>query len=278
MTRRFRFTILGSGSSGGVPRIGNIWGQCDPKNPKNRRRRSSALVEVFNGTGKTTVLIDTSPDLREQLLDASVTHLDAVLFTHDHADHTHGIDDLRVLVINNKRRVPVYFDAVTRRSLETRFDYCFRGRGEAGKFSYPAILESHDLTAGDPVTITGAGGPIDFLPFAQTHGDIISLGLRIGGLAFSSDISDVPAQSLPALENLDVWIVDALRYLPHPSHFSVKEALAWIARIAPKRAVLTHLHTDLDYDLLRAELPSSIEPAYDGMVIEWEEVSGQSTS
>ena len=272
MNRRFRFTILGSGSSGGVPRVGNIWGNCHPANQKNRRRRSSALVEVFSETGKTTVLIDTSPDMREQLLDAGIGRLDAVLFTHDHADHTHGIDDLRVLAINNKQRVPVYFDSVTRASLEARFAYCFKGRGEPGKFGYPAILDSHDIQVGEQLIISGAGGAIAFLPFEQTHGDINSLGFRIGDLAFSSDISDVPPASLPALTGLDVWIVDSLRYLPHPSHFSVKEAVAWINRMSPKRAVLTHLHTDLDYDSLKAELPGTIEPAYDGMVIEWDEV------
>ena len=258
-------TILGCGSSGGVPRVGGNWGACDPANSKNRRRRASALVTRRSAEGATNVLIDTSPDMREQLLDAGVGWLDAVLYTHDHADHVHGIDDLRMIAFNGKRRVDAYFTPETRAILEMRFGYCFRA--PAGS-AYPPILNSHELRVNQPVRIAGKGGVIELLPFEQQHGDIVSLGFRIGGLAYSSDISSVLDSSRSALAGLDTWIIDALRYLPHPSHFSVKEALGEIRKFEPKRAILTHLHVDLDYEKLKAELPSGIEPAYDGMVIE----------
>ena len=218
-----RFTILGCGSSGGVPRVGNVWGNCDPTNPKNRRRRCALLVERFGKQGRTTVLVDTPPDLREQLLAARVEHIDATLFTHSHADHTHGIDDLRGMFFITKRRIPIYADAETRRSLESRFDYCFVQK------------------------------PGSFYP---------------GGLAYSPDISGIPEASVGLLQGLDVWIVDALRPAPHPSHFGVGQTLQWIERLAVKRAILTHMTVELDYDALRRELPAHVEPAYDGMVVE----------
>lgn len=259
------FTILGCGSSGGVPRVGGIWGQCDPHEPKNRRRRCSLLVHRFGEKGRTSVLVDTSPDLREQLLDAHVGRVDGVVFTHDHADHTHGIDDLRVLALNSKARVKVYADGPTGESLMARFAYCFRSMPGS---SYPPILEAHFITALQRFEIVGNGGAIPVLPFRQDHGEITSLGFRFGGLAYSPDVSGIPEESLPALANLDVWIIDALRWTPHPSHFSVAQALEWIGRVKPKRAVLTHLHTDLDYQTLRKRLPDHVEPAYDGMIIE----------
>ena len=260
----YRFTILGCGSSGGVPRVGNDWGSCDPANPKNRRRRCAALIERIGSGGTTVVLIDTGPDLREQLLSVRLARLDAVLFTHDHADHTHGIDDLRNIAYRSKQRVPVYVDAETRVSLEGRFGYCFAGK--AGP-NYPPILQAHDIVAPEPITIAGPGGELRILPVPQLHGDIASLGFRVGGLAYSPDISGLPDASVPMLEGLDLWIVDALRYIPHPSHLTVKQTLAWIERLKPKRAILTHLHVDLDYEKLRRELPAHIEPAYDGMVV-----------
>ncbi len=257
------FTILGCGSSGGVPRPGLGWGDCDPKNPKNRRRRTSLLIERRNrATGATRVLVDTCPDLREQLLDASVPWLDGVLFTHAHADHTHGIDDLRALVLHRRRRVDVYLDAMTSQLIRTRFGYCF---ATSPGSKYPPIVNEHRIAAGQPVTIEGEGGPIAALPFLQAHGDISSLGFRFGALAYSCDLSGLSDVSLAALAGLDVWILDALRYKPHPSHFSVAEAIDWIARVKPKRAILTNLHADLDYDRLRRELPSHVEPAFDGM-------------
>lgn len=262
-----RLTILGCGSSGGVPRLGNDWGKCDPENPKNRRLRCAALVERRSARGATTVLVDTGPDIREQLLSVRLRELDAVLYTHDHADHTHGIDDLRVLVYLMKRRINVWFDPVTRDSLLSRFGYCFEtppGR------DYPAILIDNLIDDDTLVQIEGAGGTLQALPVRQSHGNIDSLGFRFGGLAYSPDISDLSPDSAERLEGLDVWIVDALRYNPHPSHFTVKQALAWIERLKPKRAILTHLHNDLDYESLRRELPAHVEPAYDGMVIEFD--------
>jgi phosphoribosyl 1,2-cyclic phosphate phosphodiesterase len=261
----FRFTILGCGSSGGVPRIGAMWGKCDPTNPKNRRRRCALLVERRGPGGVTSVLIDTPPDLREQLLSVRADALDAVLFTHDHADHTHGIDDMRMVAYAMKSRIPCYFDPITRQSLVTRFSYCFET--QAGS-TYPPILLPKTLTPGEPVRIDGAGGPIDALPIRQFHGDIESLAFRFGDVAYSPDVSALPLDSIPLLEDLDIWIVDALRYTPHPSHFSLKEALAHIARLRAKRAVLTHMTGDLDYDALRRELPDHVEPAYDNMTIE----------
>jgi phosphoribosyl 1,2-cyclic phosphate phosphodiesterase len=259
-----RFTILGCGSSGGVPRVGNIWGNCDPANPRNRRRRCSLLVEKFGKGGSTTVLVDTSPDLREQLLTTRVTTLDAVLFTHEHADHTHGIDDLRGFYFNARRRIDIYADTRTRASLMQRFDYCFV---QPPGSSYPAILNARDISPAAPIRIDGAGGTIEAVPIVQEHGDAPSLGFRFGNLAYCPDVGGIPDASVPALRRLDVWIVDALRPAPHPSHFSVKQALAWIERLAPKRAILTHMTFDLDYDALRRELPPHVEPAYDGMAL-----------
>jgi len=254
-------TILGCGSSGGVPRPGLGWGACDPTNPKNRRRRCSLLVERGNSP-RTRVLVDTSPDLREQLLDAQVDWVDGVFYTHEHADHTHGIDDLRALFIHKRRRLDAYMEEATARVLTHRFDYCFVTPPGSG---YPPILNQHRIAPGAPVEIAGEGGPIAVLPFRQDHGDIASLGFRFGPVAYSSDLIDLPADSVALLENLDLWIIDALRERPHPSHLSLEQALAWIARLAPKRAILTNMHADLDYAALKARLPAHVEPAYDGM-------------
>ncbi|HSI39205.1 MAG TPA: MBL fold metallo-hydrolase [Xanthobacteraceae bacterium] len=260
-----RFTILGCGSSGGVPRVGQGWGACDPAEPRNRRRRCSMLVDRLDRNGAATrVLIDTSPDLREQLLGADVQRLDAVLFTHEHADHTHGIDDLRPLALHNRRRVDVFLDSETSAMLHQRFGYCFSTPPGS---EYPPILSEHRFAHGTAITVTGPGGTVEAIPFRQQHGAIIAYGFRVGGLAYSSDLHDVPEESLEFLADLDVWIVDALRPSPHPSHFSLAEALAWIERLKPRRAVLTNLHTDLDYASLRRSLPDHIEPAFDGMTI-----------
>ncbi|WP_018697950.1 MBL fold metallo-hydrolase [Amorphus coralli] len=256
------FTILGCGSSGGVPRIGGDWGACNPDNPKNRRRRCALLVERRTDAGVTTVVVDTGPDLREQLNDAGVPRLDAVFYTHAHADHIHGIDDLRGLAIKERKRIDVYLDQSTAARAHKAFDYCFTTPEGSG---YPPILNEHRLLPGVPVTITGAGGPIRFVPFLQQHGDIVSLGFRIGSVAYSSDVSDLPQASLDHLRDLDVWIVDALRYTPHPSHFSVDDALGWIDHLKPRRSILTNLHLDLDFDELSARTPHDIEVAYDGL-------------
>jgi phosphoribosyl 1,2-cyclic phosphate phosphodiesterase len=259
------FTILGCGSSMGVPRPALGWGACDPNNPKNRRRRTSLLVERRGPKGSTRVLVDTSPDLREQLLDAKVDWLDGVLITHEHADHVHGIDDLRPLFVRKRRRLDLYVSEATAPVLRTRFQYCFETPPGS---EYPPIVEEHRLEPGRAVTIAGEGGPITALPILQQHGDITSLGFRFGGFAYCCDLSGLPAESAAALSGLDVWVVDALRYSPHPSHLSVAEALGWIGRIKPRRAILTNLHADLDYEKLRAELPPGVEPAYDGLAVE----------
>lgn len=261
----YRFTILGCGASWGVPRVGNDWGRCDPANPRNRRRRCSLLMERLGAAGATTVLVDTGPDLREQLLSVRAKALDGVLYTHDHADHTHGIDDLRGIAYNMKRRVPVWFDAATRQTLMTRFAYCF-ATPPGG--SYPPILEPHDIRPPEPVRILGPGGAIEAIPVVQEHADTTTLGFRVGNVAYSPDISGLPESSIALMQGLDVWIVDALRYQAHPSHFSVKQALEWIERLGVKQGVLTHLTAELDYEALRRELPSHVVPAYDGMVIE----------
>jgi phosphoribosyl 1,2-cyclic phosphate phosphodiesterase len=258
-------TILGCGSSAGVPRPALGWGACDPANPRNRRRRCSLLVERTGPSGRTRVLVDMSPDLREPLLDADVDWLDGVLITHEHADHTHGIDDLRSLFVHRRRRVDIHLDEPTAKVIFHRFSYCFVTPPSS---EYPPIANEHRVTPGKPITIEGDGGPIVALPFTQNHGDIESLGYRFEGLAYSSDLVDLPDQSLGAVSGLDVWIVDALRYRPHPSHFSVDDALGWIERLGPRRAVLTNLHADLDYAELKAKLPPHIEPAYDGMRVQ----------
>ena len=262
-----KFTILGCGSSGGVPRPALGWGVCDPNNPKNRRRRTSFLVERYTTGGVTRVLVDTPPDMREQLLDAKADRLDGVLFTHEHADHTHGVDDLRAYFIKQRALIDVYLDERTGETMRMRFDYCFKSPPGS---EYPPILREHRLAPGEPVTISGQGGPITALPLRQAHGDIESLGFRFGGVAYSADLSGIPSKSAAALSDLDVWIVDALRERPHPSHFCVDDALGWIERLKPRRAILTNLHSDLDYETLRAKLPPGVEPAFDGLTFETE--------
>ena len=257
------FRILGCASSPGVPRIGNDWGACDPTNPKNRRRRASLLVTRTDAAGGITrVLVDTGPDLREQMLDAAVPWVDGVLYTHGHADHIHGIDDLRAFVLNRRRRVDVYLDAFTSTRVHEAFGYCFVTPEGS---SYPPILNEHRLVPGVAVTIEGEGGPITVLPYRQIHGEIDSLGFRFGPVAYSPDVSDIPEETAGLLGGLEVLVIDALRWKPHVSHLSVDQALGWIRRLAPARAILTHMHTELDYEDLRAQLPAGVEPAYDGL-------------
>lgn len=266
-----RTTILGSGSSGGVPRLGGpdgagMWGACDPNNPKNRRHRCSALFELTAASGTTSLLVDTSPDMREQLLMAHVTNLDGVVLSHEHADQLHGIDDLRLVYHLTKRQVDVYTDRITADGVAARFAYCFTQK--PGSY-YPPIARLHVLPEPfEDFGINGAGGTLPVRTFAQSHGAIRSLGVRVGPVAYSSDVNALDEDAFAALEGVECWIVDALRYTPHISHANVETALKWIARVKPKRAVLTNLHVDLDYETLRRELPAGVEPAYDGMVIE----------
>lgn len=266
MSAGLKVTILGSGSSGGVPRIGGKdgageWGACDPSEPKNRRRRCSLLVE----RGATQILVDCSPDMRDQLIDARVSRLDAALITHDHADQCHGLDDLRMVAQNMMRRVPVYAEEHTVRTLTTRFGYCFKGHDTG---AYPAILDGHLIARPyQPLIIEGKGGPIEVIPFDQDHGTMTSLGFRFGSIAYSSDVVGLDEAAFEALKGVEIWIVDALRYRPHPTHAHVALSLSWIAKVKPKRAILTNLHVDLDYQTLKRELPAGVEPAFDGMQI-----------
>ncbi|HYM17927.1 MAG TPA: MBL fold metallo-hydrolase [Micropepsaceae bacterium] len=266
MSDALTVTILGCGSSAGVPRLGGPdgagdWGACDPTNPKNRRRRCSILLR----RGETTVLVDTSPDMRAQLLDARVSHLDAVLMTHPHADQTNGIDDLRPLTFLMKKRVDMYADTATLDHLSNQFAYCF-STPEGSE--YPPIITGHVVP--EPfreMAFEGRGGAIPARAFWQEHGPVRSLGYRFGPVAYSSDVSGLDEGTFAALEGIECWILDALRYRPHPTHVNVETALSWIARVKPKRAILTNLHIDLDYERLRADLPKGVEPAYDGMTI-----------
>jgi phosphoribosyl 1,2-cyclic phosphate phosphodiesterase len=265
MADRLRFTILGCGSSPGTPRITGDWGDCDPANPKNRRTRAAAMVERISSAGTTRVVIDTGPDFREQMLAASVKRIDAAVYTHPHADHIHGIDDLRGYVLEQRRMMDIHADAPTLERLKQAFGYCFETPEGS---SYPPILRAHVIDHGRPVTIEGEGGRIALTPLPQQHGEIVSLGFRIAGLAYCPDVSDFPAPTVRLLAGLDMLVIDALQYHAHPSHLSLSQALDWIGRIAPRHAVLTHMHTPLDYSVLSAELPEHIRAAYDGMVLE----------
>jgi len=270
MTDILEIAILGSGSSGGVPRLGGAdgagnWGACDPQNSKNRRSRCSILVRRISPAGVTRVLVDTSPDMREQLLRARVADLDGVLITHDHADQLHGIDDLRLVTLHQRRRVDVYTDALASEAILSRFSYCFV---QAEGSDYPPIANMHLITEPfEPFAIGGAGGPMPVLAFGQRHGLVRSLGFRFGPVAYSSDVNSLDEAAFAALSGVECWIVDALRQKPHPSHAHVALTLEWIARVKPKRAILTNLHIDLDYETLKRELPPNVEPAYDGMTV-----------
>ncbi len=276
--KQHRAIILGCGSSGGVPRVGGAdgsgdWGTCDPKEARNRRLRCSLLVERgpapgdFGRMGVTAVLIDTSPDMRAQLLAARAEHIDAVLITHDHADQTHGLDDLRAFAIRNHKRVPVYLDRTVAGEVVERFRYCFEQ--PAGSW-YPAILEERALPpCGAPFSVTGPAGDITATAFLQHHGPIDSFGYRIGDLGYSSDVAELPEDSFAILEGVKVWIVDALQMTAHGTHAHLERTLKWIERLKPERAILTNLHITMDYQSLRAILPAGVEPAYDGLTVEF---------
>lgn len=251
-----RVRILGCGTSSGVPRIGNDWGACDPAEPRNRRRRASVLVE----TESTRILVDTGPDLREQLLDADVDDIDAVIWTHDHADHCHGIDDLRQLFHARGAPVAAYARPVTLSALRERFVYAF-----AGKDGYPPIAAGAALP--DRLRI----GDIDVLSVDQPHGPVISVGLRFEAgrrsIGYATDFSAMTDAMERLYAGLDVWVVDALRRRPHPTHPHLGQTLEWIERLGAGRAVLTHMDQSMDYAALVAELPANVVPGHDGQVI-----------
>lgn len=265
MSARLTFTILGSGSSGGVPRLGGHWGDCDPNNPKNRRRRCSMLIERETKDGKTTVLIDTSPDMRAQLLDANIGELDAVVYTHSHADHVHGIDDLRMIVFNMRKRLPVWADGPTQEALYSRFGYAFV---QPAGSPYPPILDMFTIK-GD-VEISGAGGIITLTPIKVNHGSIDALGFRVNDLCYMPDVAEIYDDAWVQLQGLDCWILDTLRRTPHPTHAHFEKSLQWIAQVAPRRAVLTNMHIDLDHATVEGETDDYINAAYDGMQIVYE--------
>ncbi|HUK60100.1 MAG TPA: MBL fold metallo-hydrolase [Stellaceae bacterium] len=254
-----RVTMLGCGPSWGVPRIGNAWGACDPANPKNRRTRVSVLVEEEGAR----LLIDTSPDLRAQLLAADVSALDAVIFTHAHADHLHGIDDLRAVNRIMRRPLPIYADTESLREIRTRFGYVLGPAAQGAKTGfYKPVLEPHEIAG--PFAAAG----VRVIPFAQDHGFSTTLGLRIGGFAYSTDVIRLDEAAFAALAGTELWIVDCMRREPHVTHSHLEQTLAWIARVKPRRAILTHMDETLDYDRLKAELPPGVEPGHDGLVVD----------
>ncbi|MEQ9813181.1 MAG: MBL fold metallo-hydrolase [Azospirillaceae bacterium] len=252
-----RITMLGCGGSLGVPLVGGSWGSVDPNHPRNRRRRPSILVE---GAGQ-CVLVDTSPDCRAQLLDAAVTHIDAIVFTHAHADHLHGIDDIRPFMFDRTALIPAYADRETMAHLEARFGYMLN-TVDMDRGIYRPLLEPHLIEGSFAI------GDLEIVPFEQEHGPVRSLGLRFGPFAYSTDVSFLDEHAFALLEGVDTWIVDAARHKPHPSHAHLTLTLEWIARVRPRRAILTHMNHEMDYADLLATLPAGVEPGYDGMVIE----------
>jgi phosphoribosyl 1,2-cyclic phosphate phosphodiesterase len=266
MSAVLEFTILGCGSSGGVPRADGDWGDCNPANPKNRRRRCSLLVRRKGASAETetTLIVDTSPDLVSQTSEAGAKRMDGVLLTHDHADQTHGIDDIRAFFIRQRAKIGCHMDAATAESMRRRFGYIFEGEG-----GYPAIGDIRIVPEhGAAWTIDGPSGAIPVTTFDQDHGGVRSLGYRFGNVAYSSDVVGLDDAAFEALSDLDVWIVDALRWRPHPTHAHVDMALEWIERVKPRRAILTNMHIDLDFDDLAARLPAGVEPAFDGLRFE----------
>ena len=254
-----RVTMLGCGPSWGVPRIGNDWGACDPKNPRNRRRRASILVK----SGEAQLLVDTSPDMREQFLDARVGRIDAVLLTHAHADHLHGIDDLRTVNRLMGRAIPVYGDAATLQEMEQRFGYIFTPINPAAKSTFYKPALERRLIDG-PFEAAG----VAITPFVQDHGFSKTLGFRIGRFAYSTDVVTLDETAFAVLAGIDTWIVDCIRYVPHVTHAHLEKTLQWIARVRPQRAILTHMDESLDYETLRRTLPPGVEPGYDGLTID----------
>lgn len=265
-----RVTVLGCGSSGGVPRATGDWGACDPAELKNRRTRCGLLLQQWKGEpGRaeeaTTVLIDTPPELRQQLADANARRLHGVIISHDHADQTNGFDDVRAFFLKQRAPIPVWMDEPTRATFMARFGYAF-----VSQAGYPAIGRfAGDISPLVPICVDGPGGVMELLPLDQDHGFSRSLGFRVGPVAYSNDLVAMPEQSFAQLDGLALWIVDALRDRPHPTHAHVDRTLEWIARLKPKFALLTNMHIDLDYAALKARLPAGVEPAYDGWAADY---------
>lgn len=254
--------ILGSGASGGTPTIDRGWGKCDPENPKNRRTRPSILVESEG----TRILVDTSPDLRWQLLDAGVSTVTALVYTHAHADHVHGIDDLRAVNRALDAPLDVYSDRATLDTIRKRFPYVFEPLSEGATFYYKPSLVPHLVRGGDSWAI----GRIQVTAFEQHHGFSKTLGLRFGSVGYTTDVVDMSEEAFSLLRGIDTWIIGTLTDRAHPTHCDVDKALDWIRRIKPRQAVLSHLGETLDYATLAARLPNGVEPAYDGMIIDTE--------
>lgn len=252
-----KVTILGSGAAGGCPSVSRGWGACDPTNPRNRRLRPSILVEE----GGTHILVDTSPDCREQLLAAKVRHLDGVLFTHDHADHMHGIDDLREINRLMQAPLPIYATADTMDNIRARFPYVLGAVEESQTIFRPMLVPQ--VTQG-----AFAIGQIPIIPYDQDHGYCRTQGYRFGNkFAYSTDLVDLPEASFDAIAGIDVWVIGCLTYDPHPTHAHLDKVLSWLDRVQPKQAYLTHMTPSLDYDTLRTKLPPHVAPAYDGLEI-----------
>ncbi|SDD73628.1 MBL fold metallo-hydrolase [Rhodospira trueperi] len=268
-----RATILGCGAAPGVPSIANGWGRCDPTNPRNRRRRASILVESEAGQGAPPVLVDTTPDLREQLLDAGVSALAAVLYTHAHADHLHGLDDLRE--VNRAMRGPldIHADADTLRVIQDRFPYVLTPQPEGVRWIFKPLLVPHVVDG------PFEAGDMRIVPFLQDHKVMQTLGFRFGtGLAYSTDVETLDDAAFGALEGIDTWIVGCIGWDEHPTHAHVGRVLEWAKRVKPRRVILTHLGLGLDYEALRRALPPYVEPAFDGMVVDVPDVAALPTS
>ena len=252
-----KIRILGCGAAGGVPMISRGWGKCDPNNPKNRRTRTSLLLREDN----LTVLFDTSPDLREQLLNAQVRSLDAVLYTHEHADHTHGIDDLREINRAMQKGIPVYANATTLTCLKERFGYAFSPISIGKETFFHPWLEANLIKPGETFFVKS----LRIIPFTQDHEWTTSLGFRIKNFAYSTDVVHLYDSALSILKGIDTWVVGCLSDKDHPSHASVQRVLEWVDIIKPRRTILTHMAIGLDYNSLCQNLPDNIEPGYDGM-------------